>query len=84
METVNISQGRLRGGKSKTDGGFEYYEFLGIPYAKPPVGNLRFKVSIPPYIYFFILVRINNKLTIIIFRVPSHQNHGHQKEMLQL
>ncbi|KAM3966297.1 juvenile hormone esterase-like [Aphomia sociella] len=43
MATVTISQGTLRGGKSKSESGYEYYEFLGVPYAKPPIGVLRFK-----------------------------------------
>ncbi|CAG5025186.1 unnamed protein product [Parnassius apollo] len=43
MATVSIQQGLLKGGKSQNDNGFQYYEFLGIPYAKPPVGDLRFK-----------------------------------------
>ncbi|CAK1586349.1 unnamed protein product [Parnassius mnemosyne] len=43
MATVSIQQGKLKGGKSQNDNGFQYYEFLGIPYAKPPVRELRFK-----------------------------------------
>lgn len=50
MTEVTIRQGVLRGAKVKTDSGFEYYEFLGIPYAKPPVGDLRFKVGVKPLI----------------------------------
>lgn len=44
MATVKVSQGILKGGKSQTENGFVYYEFLGVPYAKPPIGELRFKV----------------------------------------
>ncbi|XP_075978697.1 juvenile hormone esterase-like [Anticarsia gemmatalis] len=48
MATVTIEQGTLQGGKSKTENGFEYFEFMGVPYAKPPVGELRFKSPQPP------------------------------------
>ncbi|KAJ8881674.1 hypothetical protein PR048_018160 [Dryococelus australis] len=40
--TVKISQGTLRGTSDSTADGTKYYKFLGIPYAKSPVGNLRF------------------------------------------
>lgn len=42
---VAVSQGLLRGRVVKSKLGYEYFSFQGIPYAKPPVGNLRFKVS---------------------------------------
>ncbi|XP_063223180.1 juvenile hormone esterase-like isoform X2 [Bacillus rossius redtenbacheri] len=42
--TVDIPQGRLRGQKvTSRASGATYYSFQGIPYAKPPVGPLRFK-----------------------------------------
>lgn len=44
---VNISEGTVQG-KELTAGSFsrkKYFAFQGIPYAQPPVGNLRFKVS---------------------------------------
>ncbi|KAJ0178415.1 hypothetical protein K1T71_006238 [Dendrolimus kikuchii] len=43
MTTVTVAQGKLRGGEAKTPSGYDYYEFLEIPYAKPPIGDLRFK-----------------------------------------
>ena len=43
---VRVAQGSLRGQKVKTEGGATYYSFHAIPYAKPPVGTLRFKVSL--------------------------------------
>lgn len=48
MVVISIAQGKLKGGEAKTDNGVAYYEFLGIPYAKPPIGNLRFRNPQPP------------------------------------
>ncbi|PSN30851.1 hypothetical protein C0J52_16132 [Blattella germanica] len=45
--TVKIDQGELRGKVDNTINGFKYYSFQGIPYAKPPVGSLRFKSPQP-------------------------------------
>ncbi|XP_057334106.1 juvenile hormone esterase-like [Microplitis mediator] len=45
---VRVQQGQLQGVKEKTvDGNNYFYAFRGIPYAKPPVGNLRFKEPEP-------------------------------------
>jgi len=41
---VNTSLGSVQSIVSKSRAGREYYEFLAIPYAKPPVGELRFEV----------------------------------------
>jgi hypothetical protein len=42
---VTTKQGKLKGKKVMTANGVAYYSFKGIPYAKPPIGALRFKVS---------------------------------------
>lgn len=41
---VEITDGRLRGLAWENLDGEKFCAFLGIPYAKPPVGDLRFKV----------------------------------------
>lgn len=43
--TVSTPSGRLRGLFLKSTEGDDYYSFKGIPYAKPPIGDLRFQVS---------------------------------------
>jgi carboxylesterase type B len=43
--TVGVAQGYLRGKKTVTASGTTYYSFNGIPYGKPPLGYLRFRVS---------------------------------------
>lgn len=42
---VIVAQGALRGLVLETRGGRQVHAFLGIPYATPPVGPLRFHVS---------------------------------------
>jgi len=44
---ARTSYGELKGIRSASRGGREFFEFLGIPYAKPPVGKLRFEVRHP-------------------------------------
>nr|CAD7419663.1 unnamed protein product [Timema poppensis] len=47
--TVTVAQGTLRGQSVTSSYGLTYNSYLGIPYAQPPVGDLRFKVTIPPH-----------------------------------
>lgn len=42
---VEISQGRIQGVSEITPGGKPFFSFLGIPYAEPPLNDLRFKVG---------------------------------------
>lgn len=44
--SANTTLGPIRGVESISCSGYNYYEFRGIPYGKPPVGKLRFKVYI--------------------------------------
>ena len=41
---LTTKQGILKGGIEKSRGGRSFYSFYGIPFAEPPVGELRFKV----------------------------------------
>ncbi|KAL4715845.1 hypothetical protein ACJJTC_014577 [Scirpophaga incertulas] len=45
---VTVNNGRLKGKKCQTENNKEFFVFKGIPYAKPPVGDLRFSVPVPP------------------------------------
>ena len=44
MGQVRVSQGCLQGELVKNQYGGSFYSFKGIPYAEPPIGDLRFKV----------------------------------------
>lgn len=44
---VEIRQGKLRGVTSTLPNGSNYHYFKGVPYAKPPLGELRFKPPVP-------------------------------------
>jgi len=41
---ADTEYGQVRGEKIVSEVGIPYIRFLGIPYAKPPVGDLRFQV----------------------------------------
>lgn len=43
--TIKTPQGSIKGIIKKSLNGRDIQTFHGIPYAKPPLGNLRFKVS---------------------------------------
>ena len=43
--TVTCKSGSVRGFSGKSRDGRDFYSWLGIPYAQPPVKELRFAVS---------------------------------------
>ena len=43
---VETMQGKLRGFTSLSRDGRPFYEFLSVPFALPPVGDLRFEVTL--------------------------------------
>lgn len=45
VTVVTIDQGRLAGALFTSGNGTKYHGYLGIPFAKPPIGELRFEVS---------------------------------------
>lgn len=45
--TVTTKSGPVKGYKISSSFDYRYINFVGIPYAKPPVGELRFKVCPP-------------------------------------
>lgn len=53
---VEVQSGLVRGIVEKHEDGFDYYAFKGIPYAEPPIGELRFKVSIRYYNKFIRMI----------------------------
>lgn len=44
-DVLQIYPGQIKGSILKSRDGREFHGFQGIPYAEPPVGNLRFKVG---------------------------------------
>ncbi|KAJ8963469.1 hypothetical protein NQ318_018952 [Aromia moschata] len=44
---ITVNQGQLRGCSMSDIDGNNFFSFLGIPYARPPVGELRFKPPLP-------------------------------------
>lgn len=64
--TAETPLGRLRGHYLETRGGRKIAAFTGIPYAKPPVGDLRFKVTLA---LVFVLFFFRCQLIVFMFIV---------------
>lgn len=45
---VSVDQGKLIGVRLQSRNGTPFWAYFGIPYAKPPVGPLRFQVNFKP------------------------------------
>ncbi|XP_034652469.1 esterase B1 [Drosophila subobscura] len=44
---IPVKQGIVVGQQQRLPSGLEYNSFLGVPYAEPPVGSLRFRSPVP-------------------------------------
>jgi len=60
---VRITKGAIQGITSKSRDGRDFYSFITIPYAKPPVDELRFEVN---FIEIYI-IRYNETFIIIFY-----------------
>lgn len=52
--TLELNQGKIKGSYLKSRNGRVFEAFQGIPYAKPPVGDLRFKVNFTLKLFYLL------------------------------
>lgn len=78
---VETRNGRIRGiRKSTLLKKISFYSFKGIPYAKPPLDDLRFKVNeIVRCVFLSFSIHFNQ-----CFRRQNQSNHGHQQHLMHL
>lgn len=69
--TIETRQGSLKGLIQQAGSTRNFYSFRGIPYAKPPVGHLRFKVRGNKLCYFYFRRGSQPELHRVLFVVFS-------------
>ncbi|KAE9547609.1 hypothetical protein FO519_009179 [Halicephalobus sp. NKZ332] len=79
---ITTKYGQIRGFQFNTERGFETEVFLGIPFAKPPVGELRFEKPQPPVPWKEILEAKTRKPPCITH--PTFLNPNGQEDCLYL
>ncbi|KAG5872431.1 hypothetical protein JTB14_020249 [Gonioctena quinquepunctata] len=67
---VSITDGRILGRKLETDKGTQFFAFQDIPYAKPPINELRLKAPVPPEKWKGVLNTTENRKVCIQFSEP--------------
>lgn len=60
-QTIETQYGPVKGIKKFGCYGDEYFSFQGIPYMKPPVGKLRFRVSLQFMKYFNLFITTSHR-----------------------
>lgn len=72
---LEITNGFIQGKKQVTEKKhLTYYSFQGIPYAQPPVQNLRFRVKIKHYLFYIKKVIWSNAELIFPLLVEKKNN----------
>lgn len=71
---VQTTKGPVKGISKTSIVGEDYYRFRGIPYAQPPVGDLRFKVSHKTMVNE--ILRIQLIVVPLTTRIPYQLKHG--------
>lgn len=74
---VSTKSGPVKGYEMGSNFGYQYFNFFGIPYAKPPIGDLRFKV----FFYYFTL-RINILRKKNILRLNQNLQSNEKKKQI--
>lgn len=78
MVQVTVNEGTLEGEVINNAYGGKFYSFKGIPYAQPPVGELRFRVSLLVFWlvqYPIIMNSIIATTTLYLFIDSGKTNH---------
>lgn len=60
---ITVREGKVRGKLAIDFNGEQFYSFQGIPYAKPPLGILRFKVCKNVYLFASVFYKIHDTIT---------------------
>lgn len=72
---VSVAQGTVVGLQDTLPNGQAFYSFKGIPYAQPPINDLRFKVHVCTEAYNDITLLINVIILIIIYFFGIRRAH---------
>nr|UUB32766.1 carboxylesterase COEA15 [Dendroctonus rhizophagus] len=77
---ISLPDGEIVGATYTTPNGIEYYGFRGIPYGKPPVGDLRFEVPQPAEPWTGVLDATDDQASCI----SNNNNAGESEDCLYI